>query len=134
MSARSSTHWTWLVLTAIGSAVMVVLFVTGRIGEPGVLPEAMPRCVFKWATGVECPGCGGSHAAGYVASFQFREGWSSHPIGALLAAAVLPGFLGLLMVHLSGRDAGPWLDRSSRFGLPILGITLIAVWAARVLV
>lgn len=75
-----------------GAAVLTFLGVV----DPGQ-SKWVPRCLFKFVTGYDCPGCGSQRAIHALLHGQIAEAWN---FNALLIAA-LPFLLFLLIVTLN---------------------------------
>jgi hypothetical protein len=80
------------------------------------------------ASGIACPACGLTRAAGLAASGRFGASFAAHPLFALLAVEVAAGWW-LWGERLRGRG-----ERAARLVLPIVLATaalLVLVWLVR---
>lgn len=61
-------------------------------------------CPFRRLTGLPCPGCGMTRAAGHLLRGEFREALRDHPLVPLIMAIAIGGVL----KHTAARR---WLER-----------------------
>lgn len=87
-------------------------------------PDALPTCVLKLTTGLDCPGCGGTRAFWYVLHGNLPAAARHH----LLFVFALP-FLIYLYVAWAGRQAFGWRLPQLRIGPSVIGVFL-AAWLA----
>lgn len=89
----------------------------------------MPRCPFKWATGLDCPGCGSQRA--------FRALLSGHPLEAwgynLFLPFVMAYLLAILVLPLSKATVARRLYEclTSATAIWILLVLVILWWVVR---
>ena len=93
--------------------------------------EGLVLCPFRLATGLWCPGCGMTRAAGWLAHGDFAAAWRLHPWIFPLAAQAL--LLGLVFLVLS-RHHQHFRLHVTRLFPPVLaanGVALLVVWIIR---
>lgn len=76
----------------VGSGLVALLalpVVAARSFEGG--PETT-LCLFRRTTGIPCPGCGLTRAAGHLARGEWGEAWIDHPFIYLLGAEAAAGW------------------------------------------
>lgn len=106
-------------LGCLAGAVGYTLFT-----DPVSAPDAMPSCILKLTTGLDCPGCGGTRAFWYVLHGDLPAAARHH----LVFVFMLP-FLLYLYLAWAGRQMFGWR-------LPQLPVTptaigvFLAAWAA----
>ena len=111
----------WLV--AIAAALAVGAF--GSASTRARVAAGGPACPFRWATGVDCPFCGMTHATVALGAGELRGALVFHP----LAPVVLVALVGVLAIVAAGR--GDVLVRDRR---PLAIVAVIAaLWIARLL-
>lgn len=93
------------------------------------LTGSMPRCVFKWLTGFDCPGCGSQRAFHALLRGDFLQAWSFNFLLPFLAAY-------LLLILLLPLSANPRLrcfyDRlTSPAACLVVLVAVIAWWIIR---
>ncbi len=106
-------------IVLVGSIVLLLLSALlghgthGMVSLPGVGP--MPTlCMWKIATGVDCPGCGLTRCFVALAHGDLADAWRFHPVGIVLfvlLALQIPYRAIQLRRLAAGRPplAGPWL-------------------------
>ncbi|WP_407939948.1 DUF2752 domain-containing protein [Micromonospora tarapacensis] len=87
-------------------------------------PDALPTCLLKLTTGLDCPGCGGTRALWYVLHADLPAAARHH----FLFVFALP-FLAYLFVAWAGRQAFGWRLPELRIG-PKLISGFLAAWLA----
>ena len=111
-------------LTAAGLAALAV--VAGHwdpVAHPGPT-----LCLFKRATGLDCPACGLTRAAALAARGEFTAALAMNPGVFVVAAAVAAAWLVWGLRLATGRR---WLAGwEPRLALGVAGV-LVAIWAAR---
>lgn len=80
MEARNTRQ----VIIAAGAAAALALYAAVCF-----LTGAMPRCPFKWATGLDCPGCGSQRALRALLGGHPLEAWSYNLLLPMLLAYIL---------------------------------------------
>jgi hypothetical protein len=122
--SASRRGWFWGA-TGFG---LVALFVFSGFWAAGGGGEGPVVCLLRRATGVACPACGLTRAAGLAASGRFAESFAAHPLFALVAVEVAAGWwLWGERLRGGGRDL-------LRFAAPVTLATaalLVLVWIAR---
>lgn len=83
-----------------------------------------PRCVFKTATGLDCPGCGGTRAAHALLHGRVAEAFRFNPI------LFLGGAIALVAAPSLARGQQPRFLSRPWFGWGML-IVLVGWWIAR---
>ncbi len=104
-------------------AIVVALAVGATGRGRGTLLNDGPGCFLKWATGVDCPFCGMTHATVALGAGDWGGAHAAHP----LAVVVLIGLVGLLGLVAAGRTE---MLMKGRRPLVILGV-IVAVWGMR---
>nr|WP_307870941.1 DUF2752 domain-containing protein [Micromonospora sp. C51] len=87
-------------------------------------PDALPTCLLKLTTGLDCPGCGGTRALWYVLHADLPAAARHH----FLFVFALP-FLAYLFVAWAGRQAFGWRLPELRIGPKLVG-GFLAAWLA----
>jgi len=83
--------------------------------------ESVPACLFRWATGIDCPGCGMTRSFVHCAQLEPVEALRMHPAGPFLLAALA------LYTFAPGHRLLAWLrDRAG-----LLLIAVLALWVLR---
>lgn len=86
-------------------------------------------CPFAITTGMACPGCGLTRAAGYLARGDVAMALSYHPLVMLIGIQALAGWVWFML-----RRQGAVKPMSSRISTAITvgtAVSLIAVWLLR---
>jgi hypothetical protein len=89
------------------------------------IAEGGPVCPFRWATGVDCPFCGMTHATLALGAGDWHAALAYHP----LAPAVLFGTLALLVTVAAGRSDALLANRRPLWLLAAVG----AIWVLRLI-
>lgn len=91
----------------------------------------MPKCIWKAATGTDCPGCGSQRMAHALMHGDFRAAWQANAY----ALCMLPIMVALLWLELS-RERHPEIYRKvcSPWVIWSLGASVFVWWIARNLV
>ncbi|KXK61343.1 hypothetical protein AWW66_14065 [Micromonospora rosaria] len=87
-------------------------------------PDAVPSCLLKLTTGLDCPGCGGTRALWYVLHADIPAAARHH----FLFVFALP-FLAYLFVAWAGREAFGWRLPELRISPKMIG-GFLGVWLA----
>ncbi|WP_428961404.1 DUF2752 domain-containing protein [Micromonospora fluostatini] len=87
-------------------------------------PDAVPSCLLKLTTGLDCPGCGGTRALWYVLHADIPAAARHH----FLFVFALP-FLAYLFVTWAGREAFGWRLPELRISPKMIG-GFLGVWLA----
>lgn len=85
-------------------------------------PDAIPSCLLKLTTGLDCPGCGGTRALWYVLHGDLPAASRHH----LLFVFALP-FLAYLYLAWAGRLAFGWRLPELRLSSTVMG-GFLAAW------
>lgn len=121
--SASRRRWIW---GATGCGLVALFVVSGFWSADGAQGPVL--CLFRRATGVACPACGLTRAAGLAASGRFAESFAAHPLFGLVAAEfALAWWLWGERLRGRGRDR-------SRFLAPVILATaalLVLLWVAR---
>jgi hypothetical protein len=72
---------------------------------PDALP-VIPLCIFRSLSGLNCPGCGLTHAFLAAGRGQWRVSALYHPLGPALYAALLALWGSIAMKRLAGNPPG----------------------------
>ena len=97
MTASQRRTWPSFVLLV---PLVLLGLVAFRFLNP-ILKGALPKCLFFDATGLHCPGCGGTRAAEALVHFQVFDAIRQH---AWFVAAVLVGLPVLFWMALKVRN------------------------------
>lgn len=79
MSDKGLSRGKWIAAVVVAAAVAVYTAFCHFTG-------LMPRCIFKWLTGYDCPGCGSQRALRALAHGQVMEAWSYNYLLPFLVA------------------------------------------------
>ena len=113
---RSSAIWIFAGLTVAFIVVAILFFLNPA--ENGFYP----RCFFRMATGLDCPGCGGLRATHQLLHGHWREAFALNP----LLVVALP-----IAAYFAART---FLARYARWSLPQPFRGVVWVWIAAVTV
>lgn len=115
----------WAVRAVAGFWICAIVggFVAGALGVGRYLLDDSPGCLFKWATGVDCPFCGMTHATVALGAGDWSAAHHAHP----LALVVIGGSLAIFGLAIVGRSD---VFLRGRRPLAIL-IAVAAIWALR---
>lgn len=86
-------------------------------------------CPFALTTGMACPGCGLTRAAGYLARGDIASALSYHPLVVLIGIQAIAGWVWFML-----RRRGTVRPMSARISTAIVvgtAVSLIAVWLLR---
>ncbi len=119
---------------AIWINLLIILFVVLAIAYYSFDPvevKWMPKCVWKVATGTDCPGCGSQRMAHALLHGDFRGAWHANAY----ALCMIP-LIGLLVILEIFRDKHPQLYRKvhSPLLIWILVASIFAWWIIRNLI
>lgn len=124
MMKPTHTHRTWWLLTLAGWLWVLLALLPGHhLGWP---------CLFRFLTGMPCPGCGATRAMLCVLHGRVAEAILINPVGplALCALVVVPLWL-LTDRFVCRRDtfaaAGRWLA-AQRYAVPLAVAATLAGW------
>ncbi|PZG19271.1 hypothetical protein C1I95_11985 [Micromonospora craterilacus] len=87
-------------------------------------PDALPTCLLKLTTGLDCPGCGGTRALWYVLHADLPAAARHH----FLFVFALP-FLAYFFVAWAGKQAFGWRLPELRVSPKVIG-GFLAAWLA----
>ena len=124
------TTWAPSTVRLRDAALFAAPFVAGAALTAVEPSDGSPTvCGFAACTGIACPGCGMTRAAGYLLRGDLAEALRYHPLVFLILAELL-GAWGLWVAHRAGWirwRKGPWVD-------VVIGATaavLVIVWIVR---
>lgn len=123
MTTAARRSWLW---GATGLGLVALFVVSGFWAAAGA--DGPVVCLFRRASGIACPACGLTRAAGLAAAGRFGESFAVHPLFALVAAEIAAGWW-LWGERSSGRG-----ERAVRFVAPVALATaalLVLVWLVR---
>jgi hypothetical protein len=123
MTTAARQRWLW---GATGLGLVALFVVSGFWSAGGA--EGPVVCLFRRASGIACPGCGLTRAAGLAASGRFAESFAAHPLFAPVAAVVAAGW------WLWGARLRGGAGRAVRLVVPVALATtalLVLVWLVR---
>jgi len=89
------------------------------------IADGGPACPFRYATGVDCPFCGMTHATLALGAGDWRAALAYHP----LAPIVLFGTLALFVLVAAGRADALLANRRPLWLLAAIG----AIWVLRLI-
>jgi hypothetical protein len=114
----------WVVpLAAVGCVAAGIGY--ALISDPTrTAPDAIPSCLLKLTTGLDCPGCGGTRALWYVLHADLPAAARHH----FLFVFALP-FLAYFFVAWAGKQAFGWRLPELRVGPKLVG-GFLAAWLA----
>ncbi len=114
----------WVSLGVLGlAAAAYALRETGGHGW-------MPGCVFKKATGLDCPGCGMTRATYAALHGNIRTAFAFNPVGMVLLPLAMVG-LGIEVVGwVRGRPL-PFRLNPGRWGAAVIAGVMILWWVLR---
>lgn len=125
--ARRSARRRAAVVGALGA---VALALPHLVTLPGI-----PLCAFKLWTGRPCPGCGMTRSVFALAHGDLAASFVLHPLGPVVAAALLAVLGGALVGASTGRDP-VWRFATRRAPEAALATiaALVALWVVRAVV
>lgn len=93
------------------------------------IADTMPRCPFKWATGLDCPGCGSQRAVRALLAGHPLEAWSYN----LLLPPMVAYLLAILLLPLSKNKTAAKANNllTSPPAIMALAIAVMAWWVIR---
>lgn len=108
------------------SAVLVALVAGGMVVYhfPPAEHSFYPKCVFKNATGYDCPGCGLTRASHHALHGRFGEAWRLNPLLFVMGGVVL------CAVPSAARGQQPRFVTQPWFGW-VTVIVLVGWWILR---
>lgn len=108
---------------ALATAVVVAIY---AFYDPA--QNFFPRCVFKWVTGYDCPGCGSQRAVHALLTGHLAEAWHYN---AMLIVAI--PFVALLIVANALKNRYPRLHNAlnSERVILVCGIAITLWWVGR---
>nr|WP_223884434.1 DUF2752 domain-containing protein [Micromonospora craniellae] len=114
----------WVVpLAAVGCVAAGIGY--ALISDPArSAPDALPSCLLKLTTGLDCPGCGGTRALWYVLNADLPAAARHH----FLFVFALP-FLAYFFVAWAGKQAFGWRLPELRVGPKLVG-GFLGAWLA----
>lgn len=117
--------WTWR------QRVIVAAPLLGILGLAVLAPtdEGPTLCPFALCTGMACPGCGLTRAAGSLVRGDFHRAMTYHPLVILIGAQMIVGWVWFLL-RRTGRVGSP-SPRLVNLALSATAGALIAVWLTR---
>lgn len=133
---RASTvaHWTILLLAAAVLLLSFTLSVPGeeRVYVPGTRLALPGMCVFRSATGLDCPGCGLTRCFISLAHGDLVRAWQFNPAG-LLFFAVVAFQIPFQLTQIFRIHSGRGIIRSRHFNSILLVVAgcLIFQWAVK---
>ena len=98
------------------------------IGAPAV-EDGPTICPFALCTGMACPGCGMTRAAGQLLRGDFGSAFSYHPLVPAIALLATAGWVWFVL-RKTGRVAA-MSNRLLNVILIVTCVALLAVWVAR---
>lgn len=93
----------------------------------------MPGCVFRKATGFECPGCGMTRATHAFLNGRVVDAFRLNPVGMVVFPLAMVA-LGLEVLGWVRGKPLPWRISSGRWGAAILAVVMIGWWVLRNLI
>jgi hypothetical protein len=93
MYRRSTVVGIWLLM--IAGAVYLFIFEPGRSGF-------FPVCVFRWLTGLTCPGCGTTRALHEITHGHFKAAFMLNPLLFLASPFLIYAFLRYSVIVMRG--------------------------------
>lgn len=102
------------------------------VGILAVVPTAddgLTVCPFALTTGIACPGCGMTRAAGYLLRGDLSSALRYHPLVILMAIQAIAGW-GWWMLRQS-ETVRPMSTRITNAILIGTGVSLVVVWLLR---
>ncbi|WP_117211810.1 DUF2752 domain-containing protein [Allorhizocola rhizosphaerae] len=109
----------WLAPLAVLGCVGAALGYTAWANPAAGGADAMPTCLIKLTTGLDCPGCGGTRAAWYLMQGDIPAAARHH----LLFVFAVP-FVLYMYVAWAGKVAFGWRLPQIRIGPAVVGIFL----------
>lgn len=107
--------------------LLVALFVSLRFIGSDALASGPELCLFRRTTGVACPACGLTRAAGAAAGGEFRASFAFHPLFGLVALEIAIAW-GLWGRALRG---APLPRRALAVGALATAVLLLVLWGIR---
>lgn len=105
------------------------LVVVAVLAAAPAFDDGPTMCPFALATGMACPGCGMTRAAGHLLRGDLATAVSYHPLVPLISAIAAVGWVWFLL-RRRGR-VQPLSNRLLNAVLIATAVALMAVWIAR---
>ena len=117
---KQKLSWPERVLVALATVAIPIVFgvATWLVPDPngyGTHQQlGLPACVFRSATGMNCPHCGMTTSFSWFVRGQWVQSYCSNPAGLLLAVICVCGWPWFVLVGLKGvwlltSEPGRWL-------------------------
>lgn len=114
----------WVSLAVLGMAIAAwMLRQTGGAGW-------MPGCIFKKATGFDCPGCGMTRATYAVLHGRVWDALMLNPVGMILLPLAMVGVGIEVLGWVRGRPLPVRLN-PGRWGATVVAVVVIVWWVGR---
>ena len=116
------------VLTALLLAVIALALTTAYYFFDPVEVSWMPRCIWKAATGTDCPGCGSQRMVHALMHGDLRSAWNANAYGLCM----IPVVLFLLWLEFARARCPRLYAGVHRPGvIVLLAVSVIAWWIFR---
>lgn len=114
-------------LILLGLAAVVVIYTLFNPGESGFFP----RCPFRWATGLECPGCGSQRAIHHLLHLRIGDAMGENLLLVVFIPYLILGFAFDMV-----REPSPGMARRRKrlFGTRAIAVVLTVIilfWVLR---
>lgn len=117
---KSNSGRQWLTIAAVGALVATFFMPTAGL--------AVHLCLFKWITGLPCPGCGLTRSITFLSQGDFHHALVYHPFGLVLYS-VLVGAVVWPALPAGLRARILTTVNSRRFGYPFTVVFVtFAIW------
>jgi hypothetical protein len=126
---RSPSRWRARLIVVLLCAVLIPAGVAVVRLAPPTESTYYPRCLFKWATGLNCPGCGATRCVHALLIGEFAQAFAYNPLFVI--------GLPFLLIGTILECYGAWTGRSlvrgrlPRWAILLIFWLLIAYWVAR---
>ena len=126
---RPNSRWGNRILVVLFAAV---LFPVGAALLYGYAPGEhtfYPRCMFFWATGLHCPGCGGTRCVHALLHLDFAQALAYNPLLVVFSPLLIGALFCSGYTMWTGKRVGSY--RTPGWAVAILLGVLIAYWILR---
>lgn len=121
----------WFRLALVCSCGLALSWAAWQLREKG--PGAasfLPGCQFRRLTGLQCPGCGMTHATYAILHGHFARAFALNPVGVILLPLALVGLTPGVLSWVSKRPVA-WRLKPGLFMTRLIAVVVLAFWVLR---